>query len=94
MKGVIKLDKDMFMKDLYGKDMFAKSTSDKNMHEKDIYKMKMPEYGISPLPADPVPTMAYVPFQNNDKLYSADHGLVIGTMFPVLDKPFKCGLGR
>lgn len=60
----------------------------------DIFKIKMPEYGITPLPENPVPAMAYVPFQNNNKLYSADHGLVTGTMFPALDKPFKCGFRR
>ncbi|MCQ4023327.1 spore coat associated protein CotJA [Ruminococcus sp. zg-924] len=54
----------------------------------------MPEYGITPLPEDPVPAMAYIPFQNNDKLYSADQGIVTGTMFPVLNKPFKCGFRR
>lgn len=62
--------------------------------ENDIFKIKMPEYGITPLPENPVPAMAYVPFQNNNKLYSADHGLVMGTMFPALDKPFKCGFRR
>lgn len=62
--------------------------------ENDIFKIKMPEYGITPLPENPVPAMAYVPFQNNNKLYSADHGLVTGTMFPALDKPFKCGFRR
>ncbi|WP_255884449.1 MULTISPECIES: spore coat associated protein CotJA [unclassified Ruminococcus] len=62
--------------------------------DNDIFKMKMPEYGITPLPEDPVPAMAYIPFQNNDKLYSADQGIVTGTMFPVLNKPFKCGFRR
>ena len=61
--------------------------------DNDIFKMKLPEYGISPLPDNPVPAMAYIPFQNNDKLYSAEHGIVTGTMFQVLDKPFKCGMG-
>lgn len=62
--------------------------------DNDIMKMKLPEYGITPLPENPVPAMAYVPYQNCDKLYSADHGLVSGTMFPALNKPFKCGYGR
>lgn len=61
--------------------------------DNDIFKIKLPEYGISPLPDNPVPAMAYIPFQNNDKLYSAEHGIVTGTMFPVLDKPFMCGMG-
>ena len=39
-----------------------------------------------------VPAMAYVPFQNSDKMYSAEQGIVMGTMFPVLNKPFTgCG---
>lgn len=62
--------------------------------DNDIFKLKMPEYGITPLPENPVPAMAYIPYQNNDKLYSAEQGLVTGTMFPVLNKPFKCGFGR
>ncbi len=67
---------------------------DKDIFSNDIYKLKMPEYGISPLPKDTVPAMAYVPYQNDDKLYSADNGLAVGTMFPVLDKPFRCGMRR
>lgn len=62
--------------------------------DNDIFKMKLPEYGITPLPENPVTAMAYIPYQINDKLYSADHGIVSGTMFPVLDKPFKCGCWR
>lgn len=62
--------------------------------DNDIMKKKLPEYGISPLPENPMPAMAYVPYQSCDKLYSADHGLVIGTMFPTLNKPFLCGGGR
>ena len=58
-----------------------------------LYRMKAMEYGIAPLPENPVPAMAYVPFQNNlDKIYSPDQGINYGTMFPVLNKPFKgCG---
>lgn len=52
-------------------------------------------YGLSELPETPVYAMAYVPFQQeNFKVYSPDQGLVAGTMFPSLDKPFegsKCG---
>lgn len=54
----------------------------------DIYSLKEAEYGISPLPKNPVVAMAYVPYQNNDELYSSEHGIVTGTMFPVLNKPF------
>lgn len=43
----------------------------------------------TPLPADPVPAMAYVPFQQwSANLHSADRALDAGTLFPVLDKPF------
>lgn len=54
----------------------------------DIYSFKEAEYGISPLPKNPVVAMAYVPYQNNDELYSSEQGIVTGTMFPVLNKPF------
>ncbi len=52
-------------------------------------------YGLSMLPEKPVYVMAYVPFQaEQPKLYSPDQGLVAGTMFQKLDKPFfgsQCG---
>lgn len=47
------------------------------------------QYGISPLPSDPVVAMAYVPFQVADSVYSAEQGLNSGTMFPELNKPFE-----
>ena len=53
------------------------------------------QYGLSKLPKTPVYAMAYVPFQaEQPKLYSPDQGLVSGTMFQKLDKPFygaQCG---
>ena len=49
----------------------------------------MSQYGISPLPSDPVVAMAYVPFQVADSVYSAEQGLYSGTMFPELNKPFE-----
>lgn len=43
----------------------------------------------APLPADPVPAMAYVPYQQwSSSLHSAERALDTGTLFPVLDKPF------
>lgn len=36
-------------------------------------------------------TMAYVPFQNIEGVYSNEEALKVGTLFPNLDKPF---LGR
>ena len=53
------------------------------------------QYGLTMLPENPDYAMAYVPFQAQPpKTYSPDQGLVSGTMFPKLDKPFygsKCG---
>lgn len=47
---------------------------------------------LTPLPPDPVPAMAYVPFQQwNSNLHSAERALDAGTLFPVLDKPFYGG---
>ena len=43
----------------------------------------------TPLPEDPVPGMAYVPYQQWDaQLHSLDRALDAGTLFPILDKPF------
>ena len=47
---------------------------------------------LPPLPRDPVPGMAYVPYQQwTGDLLPTDRALDAGTLFPVLDKPF---LGR
>ena len=60
-----------------------------------LEEMAQRQYGIAPLPENPVYAMAYVPFQaEQPKLYSPDQGLVSGTMFQKLDKPFygsQCG---
>ncbi len=42
----------------------------------------------TPLPADPVVTMAYVPFQTDNSVYPTEQALLVGTLFPVLNKPF------
>ena len=48
-----------------------------------------------PLPEDPVPAMAYVPYQQwQANLHSAERALDAGTLFPVLDKPFTGGTGE
>ncbi len=47
--------------------------------------------GLSALPAAAVPAMAYVPFQTDRKVYGASEALCKGTLFPVLNKPFKGG---
>ena len=44
--------------------------------------------GLSPLPKDPVPGMAYVPFQQWSETYEPARALDDGTLFPVLNKPF------
>ncbi len=48
---------------------------------------------ITPLPANPVVAMAYVPYQKYGEVYAAEKGLETGTIFPELDKPFL-GAGR
>lgn len=58
---------------------------------KDMMMIANQQYGIrTPLPADPVVAMAYVPFQQPGKMYCPEQGIVNGTLFPVLNKPF-CG---
>lgn len=43
----------------------------------------------APLPADPVPGMAYVPYQQwCNNLPNVEQAFDAGTLFPVLDKPF------
>ena len=56
-----------------------------------MFDMAAAEYGMTALPEDPVVAMAYVPYQLENSLYTPDEGMVNGTMFPVLDKPFLCG---
>lgn len=55
----------------------------------DIYDLMEKGGTMASIPKDATVAMAYVPFQNNDKLYSTEQGFVSGTMFPVLNKPFK-----
>jgi len=46
--------------------------------------------GRTPLPEVTVPGMAYVPFQQcTEILHSPERALESGTLFPVLDKPFR-----
>lgn len=44
---------------------------------------------VTPLPADPVPAMAYVPFQTDTSTYDEMQALACGTLYPCLNKPFK-----
>ncbi len=60
-----------------------------------LTEMIKQQYGLEPLPDNPVVAMAYVPFQSEDsKLFSPDQGFALGTMYHALNKPFcgsKCG---
>lgn len=48
---------------------------------------QFPAY-TSALPCDPVVAMAYVPFQTDTTTYEEQNAIKIGTLFPVLNKPF------
>ncbi len=48
---------------------------------------------ISPLPANPVVTMAYVPVQQFQTMYEPEEALCQGTLFPELNKPFTAYRG-
>ena len=50
--------------------------------------------GLTPLPANPVTAMAYIPFQTDRTVYEADNALLRGTLFPNLDKPFTGRRGK
>lgn len=54
-----------------------------------IRELQNSEFFVQPLPKNPVVAMAYVPYQNAKKLYSPEHGIQMGTMFPELNKPFN-----
>ena len=59
---------------------------------KDLMRITAFEYGIkTPLPDDTVVAMAYVPYQQSGKICSPEQGIVSGTLFPELNKPFCCG---
>ena len=47
--------------------------------------------GLSPLPSDPVTTMAYVPFQTDKDMFDDETALCKGTLFINLNKPFCRG---
>ncbi len=54
-----------------------------------IKELQNSEFFIQPIPKNATVTMAYVPFQNAKKLYSPEHGIQMGTIFPDLNKPFS-----
>lgn len=47
---------------------------------------------ITPLPANPVAAMLYVPMQTDTTMFDEAKAFECGTLFPVLNKPFagKC----
>ncbi len=53
-----------------------------------IKELQNSDFFIRPVPKDMTVTMAYVPYQNADKLYSPEHAIQMGTIFPELNKPF------
>ncbi len=60
----------------------------------DLMRIAHTQYGIrTPLPENPVVAMAYVPYQQQGKMYCPEQGIVSGTLFPELNKPFCCGKG-
>lgn len=57
-------------------------------------KMSCPCERTSALPENPVVAMSYIPYQECNDVYPPDKALMIGTIFPVLDKPFLAGWCR
>ncbi len=53
--------------------------------------MQNADFFIKPIPKNASVTMAYVPFQNCDRLYSPEQAISQGTLFPDLNKPFLAG---
>lgn len=53
-------------------------------------RIKDPE----PLPENPVPAMAYIPFQQFGETFDALRAFDAGTLFPVLNKPFLGGAAK
>lgn len=54
-----------------------------------IKELQNSDFFIRPFPKDTTVAMAYVPYQNAGKLYSPEHGIQMGTLFPELNKPFE-----
>ena len=53
-----------------------------------IKQLQNADFFIKPLPKKTVEAMAYVPFQNADRLYAPEQAIMAGTLFPELNKPF------
>ncbi len=54
-----------------------------------IKELQNSEFFIRPIPKNIAIAMAYIPYQNAKMLYSPEHGIQIGTLFPELNKPFS-----
>lgn len=53
-----------------------------------VWRTERPGATMSRFPAETPVAMAYVPFQLETSTYSPEEALCVGTLFPVLDKPF------
>ena len=52
---------------------------------------------VTALPENVAVAMAYVPFQTDNAVYPVEQAVLVGTLFPVLNKPFTgvhAGCGR
>ncbi len=60
--------------------------------QRQIIKREACHNSITPLPANPVVAMSYVPMQTDTTMFDEMKALDCGTLFPVLSKPFagKC----
>ncbi|MFR8012255.1 MAG: spore coat associated protein CotJA [Clostridia bacterium] len=59
----------------------------------DLNDMDLVYRPVTKLPANPMVTMAYVPFQEDVREYDSEKALMQGTAFPDLDKPFYGKVG-
>lgn len=61
-------------------------------NQRQIQKRESCPCTITPLPANPVVAMLYVPMQNDTTMFDEMKALDCGTLFTVLNKPFagKC----
>lgn len=57
-------------------------------------EMNCPCERTTALPKNPVVAMSYIPYQECNDVYPPDKALAVGTIFPVLDKPFLAGWCR
>lgn len=60
--------------------------------QRQVHKRETCPGSITPLPANPVAAMMYVPMQTDTTMFDEMKAFECGTLFPVLSKPFagKC----